>query len=208
MTETKTDQIKKVGILGGTFNPIHVGHLILAEQARSEFSLDRVLIMPSGISYFKNDQNVLSSGVRYEMVKAAVKDNPFFEASDFEMKREGNTYTVETLQALTEQNPDVHYYFIIGADTLLQMDTWRCPEKLFGLCTVLCAVRDKIASTELEYKKEEYVRRFNADIKFLHTTDLEISSKMIRTMVAEGRSVRYYVTDDVLRYIIEHDLYH
>ncbi|SKB70834.1 nicotinate-nucleotide adenylyltransferase [Lachnospiraceae bacterium] len=207
MSDKKTEHPLKVGILGGTFNPIHIGHLILAEQARSEFNLDQVLIMPSGISYFKSDINVLPAETRYEMVKAACKDNPCFKASDFEIKRAGNTYTSETLRDLTIENPDIHYYFIIGADTLLQMDTWYKPEILFSSCTILCAVRDKITSEELESKKAEYIDRFNADIEFLHTTDLEISSKMLRHMVAEGRSIRYYVTDEVLRYINEHDLY-
>lgn len=207
MSERISNDKQKIGILGGTFNPIHIGHLILAEQARSEFSLDKVILMPSGVSYFKKDLKVLPAETRYEMTAIACKDNPYFCVSDMEIRRKGNTYTADTIQELKKQSPDTHYYFIIGADTLLQMETWYHPELIFDSCTVLCAVRDKLTPEELQAKKKELVTKYNADIEFLHTTNLEISSKMLRNMVLSGRSIRYYVTDEVLQYIEEHNLY-
>ena len=118
---------RKVGILGGTFDPIHTAHLIIAEAAYDAFDLDEVLLMPSGHSYFKDQrsQKVLPPEIRYQMVCEAAADNPHFTPSDFEIHREGNTYTCDTLRGLREQNPENHYYFIVGADSIRDILTWR-----------------------------------------------------------------------------------
>ena len=115
--------VKKVGIMGGTFNPIHNGHLTLAQCAQKQIGLDKVLFMPSGISYMK--KNVLDPQKRADMVHLAIKDNPDFELSLIEVQKSGNTYTCETLEILTSNNPDTQYYFIMGADSLFQIEQWR-----------------------------------------------------------------------------------
>ncbi len=129
--------MQHIGILGGTFNPIHLGHLIIAEQAYSQFDLDKVLVMPSGISYFKDGQGVLPAKVRLEMTECAVKDNDHLEVSDVEVRRPGNTYTSDTLIELHKEYSDARLYFIIGADTLYDLDSWHEPATIFSNCVIL-----------------------------------------------------------------------
>ena len=131
---------KQVGIMGGTFDPIHNGHLTLAQKAYEQFSLDKILFMPSGNSYMK--KNVLDAQRRAHMVEIAIKDNPAFELSLIEVQRSGNTYTSDTLEILKTNNPDTHYFFIIGADSLFQIESWKYPKRIFDLATLICAVRD------------------------------------------------------------------
>ncbi|MCQ2513342.1 MAG: nicotinate-nucleotide adenylyltransferase, partial [Lachnospiraceae bacterium] len=132
----------KIGILGGTFDPIHYGHLILAETAYDRFHLDKVLIMPAGDPYFKDLDKVGADLHRAEMTKIAIWDNPHFEYSDLELKREGNTYTVDTLRILHEEYPNDELFFIIGSDTLYQMEKWNRPEEIFSLATFLTSTRN------------------------------------------------------------------
>ena len=127
-------QTTKIGIMGGTFNPIHNGHIALANAAYKEFSLDKILFMPSGKSYMK--QHVLDDAKRVIMVQKAIEAIPYFELSTLEVERSGNTYTSETLQQLTQQNPEVHYYFIMGADSLFHIETWKNPDIIFSLSTI------------------------------------------------------------------------
>ena len=146
---------RRVGILGGTFDPIHMAHLIIAEAAYDAFDLDEVLLMPSGHSYFKDDreQKVLPPEIRYAMTCEAASDNPHFTASDFEIHRPGNTYTCDTLRELRMQNPENHYFFIVGADTVLSILTWKNPEQIFADCTLLAAIREDGIPTEAFLKE-------------------------------------------------------
>ena len=118
---------EKIGILGGTFDPIHLGHLIIAEQARDQYGLDKVMLIPSGHSYFKDNRSrkVLPAQTRLQMTKIAAQDHPPFEVSDIEVNRPGNTYSFETLEALKALNPEAELYFIVGADTVCSMRTWK-----------------------------------------------------------------------------------
>ena len=201
---------KKVGILGGTFDPIHTAHLIIAEAAYDAFGLDEVLLMPSGHSYFKDKraQKVLPPEVRYEMVCEAAADNPHFTPSDFEIHRQGNTYTCDTLRELREQNPQNHYYFIVGADSIRDILTWRNPESIFADCTLLAALREDGIPTEeflaeVRHLKEEY----GADIHTLEIPAIGISSTDIRNRVKNGRTIHYLVPERVERYIMESGIY-
>lgn len=203
----RLENCRKAGILGGTFNPIHVGHLILAEQAYEEFDLDRVLIMPSGLPYLKVGKGVLPPEQRYRMTELAIMDNPHFSISDREVLRDGNTYTSETITELNRDYPDIHFYFIIGADILFQMDSWKDPDVIFGGCSILASVRDGLRPEDLDRKIEEYEERFDADIRVLRTTNIDISSTMIREHAASGRSLRYYVPDAVREFILDNGLY-
>ena len=199
--------MKKIGILGGTFNPIHFGHLIIAEQALFEFGLDRVIIMPSGNSYLKKDMKMPEAAVRLEMVRLAVSDNPFFSVSDMEIRRGGNTYTADTIEELNSLFPDDALFFITGADALHEMKNWVTPERIFSGCTVITSVRNNESLDELYRDIEFYKEHFDAKIEVLHTTNIDISSSMIRELVRQGRSVRYYLPEAVRMFIYERYLY-
>ena len=202
----KNDKTRpKIGILGGTFNPIHNGHLILAQNAAEEMGLDKVLIMPAGISYFKDQKLIASKEDRANMVKSVTKDNPLFEFSDIELVREGNSYTYETINELSKEDCDL--YYIIGADTLFSIDTWKNPGIIFAKTTILCAGRDNVPTEKLTAKKQELEEKFNAKIHFLNAPEVEISSSQIRQLIKEGRTCRYYLPASVCDYICEHGLY-
>ena len=201
---------KRVGILGGTFDPIHTAHLIIAEAAYDAFDLDEVLLMPSGHSYFKDSrsQKVLSPEVRYQMVCEAAADNPHFTASDFEIRREGNTYTYETLRELRRMNPDNHYFFIVGADSVRDILKWRNPESIFADCTLLAALREDGIPTEEFLREVEHLRKdYGADIHTLEIPAIGISSTDIRNRIKRGRTIHYLVPERVERYIIETGIY-
>lgn len=197
----------KVGIMGGTFDPIHIGHLILGESAYTQFSLDKVLFMPSGNPPHKQKRDGASNEQRTEMVRRAIEGNDHFELSLEEMHEEGYTYTRETLSRLTAQNPDTEYYFIMGADSLLQFDTWKCPGEIAKLCVIVVAVRDGMPSAELDEVIERMKAKYKADIRKLTSPNLDISSHMIRQWVRQGDSIRYYVPESVRTYIYDNEVY-
>ncbi len=197
----------KIGILGGTFNPIHTGHLILAQNALEYLQLDRVLFIPSGVSYLKDSRTILSAEHRIRMVELAIQDNPAFSLSTIETEREGNSYTYETLLQLKEIYPDAELYFICGADILMSIHTWKEPAQIMRDAALVVAPRDFTQKEELEAQKEQLILNYNANVILLDTTDLNVSSSGIREHLAAGRSARYYVPDPVLGYIKEQGLY-
>ena len=198
---------KRVGIIGGTFNPIHMGHLILAEHARCEYNLDEILFIPTGISHFKDPNTVLDKKKRIAMTGGAIEDNPHFALSTIETERPGNSYTYETLEELKAANPTTEYYLIIGADSLFQMEKWMNPDIIMKDAIILVSVRKGQSRKELEQKAGELMEKYNSDIKILQCPYIDISSTEIRERIKEGKSVRYMVTDDTLAYIEKFNLY-
>ena len=199
---------KKVGIMGGTFNPIHNGHLILGQTAYEQFGLDEVLFMPNKKPYYKKLSKNVTDEQRCDMVKLAIENNDAFTFSDIEVTREGVTYTVETLRILTEQNPDHEYYFIMGADSLFHFDSWKEAGEIVKMATLLVATRDSMATFDIESQIEYLQSEFeDARIECLFSPSLEISSNQLRKRCREGKSIRYLVPDSVAFYIDEHDLY-
>ncbi len=196
--------MQRIGIMGGTFNPIHNGHIYLAKCAYETLKLDRVLFMPSGNSYLK--KNVLDAEHRVGMTQAAIEKYPYFELSLVEVEREGNTYTYDTLQHLTEENPDTEYYFILGADSLLYIDKWKKPEIIFELCTLVCAVRNDSDLSVLHAKGEE-LAKLGAKIIYLNMDKIDISSTVIREGLKMGMDISAMVPEAVLRYIKQEHLY-
>lgn len=198
--------MKKIGIMGGTFNPIHYGHLFLAENAYEQACLDKVLFMPS-----KNPPHKLKPEVpeqqRVDMIKLAIRDNPHFELSTMELKREGMTYTSDTLTLLVKQNPDTRYYFFVGADSLFMMQSWHEPQIIFNLCTVVAAGRDNAATEEIRKQIKYLEGQFQADIMYINMPEIEISSGDIRKRLEENRTVRYYMPEAVIEYIKSNKLY-
>ncbi len=198
---------RKVGILGGTFDPIHNGHLILAQTAREQFGLDEVWIMPAKTPPHKSDHQITEAAHRIEMTRRAIAGNPKFCLSLFEMEREGYTYTCETLSLLKEDYPDTEFFFIMGADSVFDFEKWRQPDKIAGLCVLLVANRSEEPDEELLAQIDKIRREYKGDVRLLRIPALEIASHVLRDMVAAGSSIRYYTPDAVVRYIDEHHLY-
>ncbi len=197
--------MKKIGILGGTFNPIHNGHLILAQNALEQCLLDEILFIPSGCSYMKKD--VLDAKTRYQMTELAIADNPVFRISPIEVERPGYSYTCETLQELSAQNPDVNYKYIIGADTLFSMEKWYQPELIFKTCEILCTVREGYPMEQMVQKRDELAEKYHARIHFLEEKAFDISSSEIRERISAKRPVSYFLPEAILDYIRQHHLY-
>lgn len=198
--------MNKVGIMGGTFNPIHQGHLILAEQAYEQFGLDHVLFMPSKNPPHKNKSELLSDEHRTNMVMLAINKNPHFAISTLELEREGTTYTADTLNYLTKKHSDTMYYFIVGADSLFSMQNWMEPQTIFHLSTIIVAGRDT-TNVEVENHIEYLNKTFGAHILQLSMPNIEISSRIIRERIAENKTIRYFIPDEVIAYIKKNSLY-
>lgn len=193
--------------MGGTFNPIHIGHLIIAERAREQFDLEEVLFMPCGMPYMKDTSELLPSDIRARMVSLAIKDNPFFTLSTIEIEKKGSTYTYETLEQLRGENPETEYYFILGADSLWTISDWKEPERIFANCHILAAVRDDKSAQDMKKRINFLKNKFDANISLLKTGQIGISSSAIRDSLKKGTSVRYLVSKGVYEYIAENKLY-
>ncbi|MGN1146742.1 MAG: nicotinate-nucleotide adenylyltransferase [Acetatifactor sp.] len=197
----------KIGIMGGTFNPIHMGHLLLAQYALEENALDEIWLIPTGCSYMKRADNEVSAEERYHMTKLAVSENPKMRCMDIEIKREGYTYTYETLEQLRSCYPQHELYFIFGADCLFSIEKWKYPQKIFENCTIIAAVRSGTSIEKMEQKKAWLEEIFHAKIILMPFLQLELSSTAIRQRVKEKKSIRYMVPDAVLHYIEEKEFY-
>ncbi len=200
-------QKKRAGILGGTFDPIHTGHLILAEAAYESFQLDYVLIMPNGNPPHKPGQVNASIEQRTHMAELAARDNAHLQVSDFEKTPQDYHYTYETLEFLAAEHPDIDYYFILGADSLVHFHTWMEPERICRCCQILATTRDRMEQEVLQAHIERLRKDFHARIELLETPNIDISSNMLRERVQKGQSIRYYVPDAVEAYIREQRLY-
>ncbi|MEM5817277.1 MAG: nicotinate-nucleotide adenylyltransferase [Desulfitobacterium hafniense] len=198
---------KRIGIMGGTFDPLHYGHLVAAEMARHEFALEKVIFIPTGNPPHKVGRRVTSPGDRYEMVKRAVQDNSFFEVSDLEIQRKGYSYTVDTLKELHELYPQHELYFITGADAFREIFTWREVQSVLSLSHFIGASRPGFDPHEF---LEELKRDYPEFLPHMHLFDvpaLAISSTDIRSRVKEGKPIRYLLPESVRLYIEEADLY-
>lgn len=198
---------KRIGIMGGTFNPIHIGHLMVAERAYEQFELDKVLIMPTNNPPHKPDASIASDFNRCAMVELAIDDNPHFEISLIEINRQGITYTSDTLKELTEKHPHTEWYFILGGDSLASIEKWREPEVIFRLATVLVAVRDEYNADKMMKQKEHLEKKFSAKIELLNAPNVQISSTEIRERLKSNLSCKYMLPTLVEGYIENHKLY-
>ena len=199
---------RKVGIMGGTFDPIHIGHLILGEAAYEQYNLDKVLFMPAGRPPFKEGRKGMASNEqRTEMVRRAIASNPHFELSMLEMNEDGMSYTYRTLETLKKEHPDTEYYFIMGADSLLYFDSWMNPQRIADAAVIVVATRNHMPQETLDEKIRQLCGTYGASIRKLETPNLDISSSQIREWVSQGRGIQYYVPDPEIRYIGEQGLY-
>lgn len=196
----------RLGIMGGTFDPIHNGHLVTAEQAFDDLDLDVVVFMPAGSPAFKQNKKVAAGEDRYAMTLLATSDNPHFLASRFEVDRRGVTYTVDTLSLLREIYPaNVELYFITGADAISDIVTWHDAGRIGKLAKLVGATRP---GYDLSHARDAIGRSgMDFDVTYLEVPALAISSSYLRERVRQGQSIRYLTPDEVGGYIHKHALY-
>ena len=198
---------RKIGLMGGTFNPIHIAHLILAENAYHEYGLDEIIFLPNGIPPHKRNAHIAPDDDRLAMVRLAVEGIPYFSVSDMEMVREGLSYSSDTLLELRSAHPDCEYYFIMGGDSIEQFETWHRPDIILANCIVLAAIREQSDEEEFDRQIASLCQKYGADIRKLSIPRLDLSSSEIRKRVREGMSVRFMVPQAVLDYMTEKGLY-
>lgn len=207
MGEQKDTCLRKIGLMGGTFNPIHYGHLLIAENAYEQFGLDEVIFIPTGRSPHKDARQILDARERIEMIRLAIAENPHFSCSDYEVQKEGISYTYLTVQAFYERAAGSELYFIMGADSLAYFDSWMRPDKISQMSTILAAVRDGLNMEELLPIREELAQTYGTRIGFINTPNFSVSSRMIRRRILAGHTIRYLVPDVVEQYLKEHHVY-
>ena len=198
----------RIGILGGSFDPIHIGHLLLAERCREEANLDKVWLVPASLSPHKLDQEPTDAKQRIEMLRLAIAGNDRFEVCDIEIERGGISYTVDTLRAIREKQVDDELYFIMGADSLVDFPTWRKPAKICELAKLLIVSRP---GSKMDFDVLDGIMPVeslvNARKRVIENLLIEISSSDIRQRVAVGKSIRYQTTRAVEEYIHVNGLY-
>jgi nicotinate-nucleotide adenylyltransferase len=196
----------RVGLFGGTFDPPHVGHLILASEARSQLGLSRVLWTVTPDPPHKQDQLITALEHRLAMVKLAIEDEPAFEISDVELTRPGPHYTVDTIKLLAEENPEAEIVPIIGGDSLNDLPAWHEPKELLFAAHWVGVMRRPGEKTHLQELERE-LPGISAKIHYVEAPLLEIASREIRQRVAAGKPYRYYLAEPVYEYIEQHHLY-
>jgi nicotinate-nucleotide adenylyltransferase len=195
----------RIGLLGGTFDPPHNGHLLLAQESVEQLSLDRLLLLVAKLPPHKLGEEISAPSLRLEMSRAAAKGNYRLEVSDLELGREGPSFTVDTLRHFRSIHPDAKLFFLLGADQLAEFHEWREPAEIANLATIVAVSRYGIAPTDVS--PVELGNGRTLDFQTVPLTRVDISSSLIRDRVREGRSVRYMVPDDVRQIIETHRLY-
>lgn len=198
---------KNIGIMGGTFNPIHLGHLMLAEKAREQFILDEIWFMPLKNPPHKQKDIRVTDEERTDMLKLAIASNPAFKLSFTELRREGVTYTADTLQELSETKKDCSFSFILGADSLFQIETWEKTRQIMKLARLLVGGRNQVKSDVLLSQIDHLKEKYQGSIEMIDFPQIPISSKEIRELAGNKKSIRYLVPEQVYNFIIEKHLY-
>jgi nicotinate-nucleotide adenylyltransferase len=197
----------QVGVLGGTFDPIHLGHLIIAEEARERLKLEQVIFVPAGQPWLKAEQPLAPARHRVRMVELAVASNPCFQVASNEVERAGPSYTVDTLEELQQKlGADATLHFIMGMDALEQFHRWKEPERLLELCQLVVVNRPGHQAVDVGNVTPRYPQA-SGRVTLLSAPRIEISSTDIRRRAAQGISFRYQTPEAVERYILEHRLY-
>lgn len=196
----------RIGAFGGTFDPIHLGHLIAAEEVCATMELDKVLFVPTGQPWLKSDRMVTPARQRLEMLRLAVESNPYFEVSTVDIDRPGPSYTVDTMSDLSRQLPDAKLFFIAGLDALAELPRWREPARLLRMCQVVGMRRPGCTHLDLACVDEE-IPDASRSIRIIEVPQIAISASEIRRRVAEGMPIRYQVPGVVEEYIRQNGLY-
>ena len=198
----------KIGIMGGTFDPIHKGHLMLGEYAQKLYELDEVWFMPNGNPPHKLNSNIESqTNHRVEMVKLAIEGHKGFHIQLYEVERKEVNYSYLTMQHFNESFPEDEFYFIIGADSLFAFETWKHPEILVKTCKILAAYRDGKNTAEMKEQIRYLDEKYDAEISLLNTPDVDVSSSEIRRMIKNNEDISELIPDSVLSYIQLNNLF-
>lgn len=196
----------RVGVIGGTFDPIHIGHLIIAEEARVRLNLEKVVFVPAGLPPHKIENHVSPAEHRLEMVKLAIADNPYFSLSLVDVERFGPSFTVETIELLRQEwGPQAEIFFIMGQDSLVDILTWHKPQRLINLCRIVALSRPGFRVDMEELEKS--LQGASSRIILLNSPEVAISSTDIQRRVREGLPIKYQVPEAVEEYIYKHGLY-
>ena len=203
--------MRRIGLFGGTFDPPHVGHLVLAESARDRLGLDEVHFIPAGQPPHKPGRRITGAAQRVAMARLAVRGNRAFAVSTLEARRGGRSFTIETLREVAADAPRARLFLLMGADSLDEFATWREPEAILRLATLAVAKRPGVAPRARRRLRAVTGRgpssAGGARIEWLDNAEIAVSSSIVRTRVREGRSIRYLVPDTVAAYIARHRLY-
>ena len=187
--------------MGGTFNPIHYGHLVVAAEAGDRFKLDNIVFIPSGAPPHKDNHDIAPAKARYEMTCLATRSNPLFSVSSLEIERGGKSYSVETVERfLAIYGKEAQIYFIVGVDSMLEIESWRDVDKLLELCKFIVALRGGFNAEEIS----PAIRKHSHIMKI---PEIGISATDVRRRIKEGKSIRYLVTSEVEEYIMRHNIY-
>jgi nicotinate-nucleotide adenylyltransferase len=202
------NKLNRIGIMGGTFDPIHYGHLVAAEVARAEFGLDKVIFVPAGRPPHKQQQTITDAEHRYRMTVLATSTNPSFEVSRLELDKDELTYTIDTVKDMRRiYGEDATIYFITGADAVLELLTWYKIQELLKLCIFIAATRPGFDKRDLEQKIEEITSKYDGEIICIEVPLLAISSTDIRERSRSGKSIKYLLPEAVEEYIEKSGLY-
>jgi len=199
--------VNRLGIMGGTFDPIHYGHLVAAEMARSKFKLSKVLFIPSGTPPHKNRSDISAAGLRFEMIERAIQDNPAFDISALELERKGPSYTVDTLRVLRHTWSEHEFYFITGTDALREIFSWREAEEILMMTEFIGAARPGFDASDFLLQVQQEHPETQGRIHYLEVPALAISSTDIRARVKSGQPIRYLLPEPVRQFIQQYGLY-
>lgn len=197
----------KIGIMGGTFDPIHLGHLIMAEYARETLDLDKIIFVPTGIHPLKVNKAISSPHTRIEMISLAIESNPKFEISTIEIDKEGISYTIETLRLLKQKYKNSGLYFILGTDLLFEIERWKDFKEFSKICKLALFHRAGDTDDRVEEKIRQLRMQYGLEFEKIESPKIEISSTEIRNRVLDNRSIKYMLPQNVEEYIASNNLY-
>lgn len=197
----------KVGILGGTFNPIHYGHLIIAEHIRVDQNLDKIIFIPTGLPPHKDRLEVLGGEARSKMVDLAIGSNPYFHLSTIEVDNREISYTIDTVNSLKKENPIDEFYLIIGGDSLMEIKTWKGFKELIGSVNIIVADRYGACGQDIMDEIKRLNKDMNSNIVNINTPIIDISSTEIRRKLREKKSIKYLLPENVENYIRQRGIY-
>lgn len=198
--------LNRMGVLGGTFDPVHYGHLFIADCALHEFALDKIIFMPAACPPHKNEKGVLSSKHRVNMLRLALENESNYLLSTIEIEREGYSYTIDTLRYLIKQNPDTEFYFIMGLDAFIDLPNWKEPQDLLQLCKFIIFNRPFSGTPNVGFSPNETLN-FGERVYFLSFPGIFISSSLIRARLKESKTVQHMLPRKVFDYIKDNGLY-
>ncbi|HHU86213.1 MAG: nicotinate-nucleotide adenylyltransferase [Pelotomaculaceae bacterium] len=207
MSKEADSKCRRLGIMGGTFDPIHYGHLVAAEGARYEFNLEKVIFVPAGRPPHKPNYKITDPWKRFAMTRLAVQSNPFFQVLPLEVERPGPSYAIDTVQEIALLNPGMQVYFITGADAVSEILTWRNTEQLLSICRFIAATRPGYRMDDMWEKLNRLPVELKDNIFCMEVPALAISSSDIRQRLREGRPVKYLLPELVEEYIAKNNIY-